>query len=176
MPPVRRPPVRLRSYALAFGLIAVFLILAHGPLLRTPVLLGRDGPVRARVARSFSHRRMDSRFDGPERSSARRDGVSGAVLVDFRLFHRWPRGSRCCSSPPAARWSRFCWESNCRAAPPERPPSRRSRCCAFRRCSSRNRCWRNWTCRRCACRSWLCCSFCRTVFAPPPSPAWFWCW
>ncbi len=36
MPPVRRPPVRLRSYALAFGSIAVLLILAHGPLLQTP--------------------------------------------------------------------------------------------------------------------------------------------
>jgi hypothetical protein len=32
----RRPPVRLRSYALAFGLIALFLILAHGPLLELP--------------------------------------------------------------------------------------------------------------------------------------------
>ena len=36
MPPARRPPVRLRSYILAFGSIAVFLILAHGPLLRLP--------------------------------------------------------------------------------------------------------------------------------------------
>lgn len=36
MKPVRRPPVRLRSYALAFGLIALFLILAHGPLLNLP--------------------------------------------------------------------------------------------------------------------------------------------
>jgi hypothetical protein len=36
MPPVRRPPVRLRSYGLAFGLIAAFLILSHGPLLRLP--------------------------------------------------------------------------------------------------------------------------------------------
>lgn len=36
MPPVRRPPVRLRSYLLTFGLIALFLVLAHGPLLRLP--------------------------------------------------------------------------------------------------------------------------------------------
>src|ERR1700729_1254847 len=36
MAPVPRPPVRLRSYALAFGLIALFLILAHGPLLLLP--------------------------------------------------------------------------------------------------------------------------------------------
>jgi 4-amino-4-deoxy-L-arabinose transferase-like glycosyltransferase len=36
MPPARRPTVRLRSYILAFGSIAVFLILAHGPLLRLP--------------------------------------------------------------------------------------------------------------------------------------------
>src|SRR5580658_5522807 len=36
MKPARRPPVRLRSYALAFGLIALFLILAHGPLLDLP--------------------------------------------------------------------------------------------------------------------------------------------
>src|SRR5579872_3734792 len=36
MHPVRRPPVRLRSYALAFGLIALFLLLAHGPLLDLP--------------------------------------------------------------------------------------------------------------------------------------------
>jgi 4-amino-4-deoxy-L-arabinose transferase-like glycosyltransferase len=36
MPPVRRPPVRLRSYILAFGAIALFLILAHGPLLLLP--------------------------------------------------------------------------------------------------------------------------------------------
>src|ERR1700729_186420 len=36
MAPVPRPPVRLRSYALAFGLIALFLILAHGPLLQLP--------------------------------------------------------------------------------------------------------------------------------------------
>ncbi len=36
MPPVRRPPVRFRSYALAFVLIALFLILAHGPLLDLP--------------------------------------------------------------------------------------------------------------------------------------------
>lgn len=36
MPPIRRPPVRLRSYILAFGLIALFLILAHGPLLLLP--------------------------------------------------------------------------------------------------------------------------------------------
>ncbi|MDP9053322.1 MAG: glycosyltransferase family 39 protein [Acidobacteriota bacterium] len=34
--PVSRPPVRFRSYALVFGLIASFLILAHGPLLRLP--------------------------------------------------------------------------------------------------------------------------------------------
>lgn len=34
--PVLRPPVRLRSYTLAFGLIAAFLILAHGPLLELP--------------------------------------------------------------------------------------------------------------------------------------------
>jgi hypothetical protein len=34
--PVRRPPVRLRSYILAFGLIAFFLILLHGPLLLLP--------------------------------------------------------------------------------------------------------------------------------------------
>ena len=36
MPSVRRPPVRLRSYALAFGLIASFLILTHGSLLGLP--------------------------------------------------------------------------------------------------------------------------------------------
>ena len=36
MPSVRRPPVRLRSYILAFGAIALFLILAHGPLLLLP--------------------------------------------------------------------------------------------------------------------------------------------
>ena len=36
MAPARRPPVRLRSYALAFGLITLFLILAHGPLLELP--------------------------------------------------------------------------------------------------------------------------------------------
>jgi 4-amino-4-deoxy-L-arabinose transferase-like glycosyltransferase len=34
--PVFRPPVRTRSYALAFGLIASFLILLHGPLLELP--------------------------------------------------------------------------------------------------------------------------------------------
>src|ERR1019366_1877102 len=33
---VSRPPVRMRSYALVFGLIAGFLILVHGPLLRLP--------------------------------------------------------------------------------------------------------------------------------------------
>src|ERR1700691_1788263 len=33
---VTRPPVRLRSYALAFGLIAAFLILLHGSLLDLP--------------------------------------------------------------------------------------------------------------------------------------------
>jgi 4-amino-4-deoxy-L-arabinose transferase-like glycosyltransferase len=36
MQAVRRPPVRPRSYALAFGLIAAFLILSHGPLLDLP--------------------------------------------------------------------------------------------------------------------------------------------
>jgi len=36
MPPVRRPPVRFRSYILAFGTIALILILAHGPLLQLP--------------------------------------------------------------------------------------------------------------------------------------------
>jgi 4-amino-4-deoxy-L-arabinose transferase-like glycosyltransferase len=36
MPPVRRPPVRLRSYILAFGLIAFILILLHGSLLNLP--------------------------------------------------------------------------------------------------------------------------------------------
>ena len=36
MPPARRPPVRLRSCILAFGSIAAFLTLAHGPLLRMP--------------------------------------------------------------------------------------------------------------------------------------------
>src|SRR5436309_2545218 len=36
MPPARRPPVRLRSYILAFASIAGFLVLAHGPLLRLP--------------------------------------------------------------------------------------------------------------------------------------------
>lgn len=36
MQPVRRPPVRLRSYLLTFALIAAFLILAHGPLLSLP--------------------------------------------------------------------------------------------------------------------------------------------
>lgn len=36
MTPVRRPPVRLRSYAIVFGLIASFLILAHGSLLVLP--------------------------------------------------------------------------------------------------------------------------------------------
>lgn len=34
--PVRRPPVRFRSYALAFGAIASFLLLAHGTLLDLP--------------------------------------------------------------------------------------------------------------------------------------------
>lgn len=34
--PLRRPPVRVRYYLLAFGLIAAFLILAHGPLLDLP--------------------------------------------------------------------------------------------------------------------------------------------
>ena len=33
---VLRPPVRLRSYLLTWGLIAAFLILAHGPLLELP--------------------------------------------------------------------------------------------------------------------------------------------
>ncbi|HEX4135967.1 MAG TPA: hypothetical protein VHY84_15235 [Bryobacteraceae bacterium] len=36
MPSVRRPPVRFRSYALVFGLIAFALILAHGFLLDLP--------------------------------------------------------------------------------------------------------------------------------------------
>jgi hypothetical protein len=36
MASVRRPPVRLRSYGLGFGLIASFLILAHGSLLKLP--------------------------------------------------------------------------------------------------------------------------------------------
>src|ERR1700684_1443154 len=36
MPSARRPPVRLRSYILTFGAIALFLILAHGPLLLLP--------------------------------------------------------------------------------------------------------------------------------------------
>lgn len=36
MSPARRPPVRLRSYALVFGLIAICLALAHGPLLDLP--------------------------------------------------------------------------------------------------------------------------------------------
>jgi hypothetical protein len=36
MQSVRRPPVRLRSYALTFGLIAAFLVLAHGLLLDLP--------------------------------------------------------------------------------------------------------------------------------------------
>src|SRR5277367_2571973 len=36
MKPVPRPPVRLRSYILAFGLIGLFLILAHGPILQLP--------------------------------------------------------------------------------------------------------------------------------------------
>lgn len=48
MPPVRRqaslrPPVRLRSYALAFGLIACFLILAHGSLLDLPFYWDETG-------------------------------------------------------------------------------------------------------------------------------------
>src|SRR5580658_6869218 len=36
MASVTRPPVRLRSYALAFGLIAAFMILLHGSLLDLP--------------------------------------------------------------------------------------------------------------------------------------------
>jgi 4-amino-4-deoxy-L-arabinose transferase-like glycosyltransferase len=36
MKPAPRPPVRLRSYALAFGLLALFLIIAHGSLLKLP--------------------------------------------------------------------------------------------------------------------------------------------
>lgn len=36
MPTVPRPPVRVASYGLVFGLIAFFLILAHGPLLQLP--------------------------------------------------------------------------------------------------------------------------------------------
>src|SRR5580700_4705880 len=36
MASVTRPPVRRRSYALAFGLIAAFLVLLHGPLLDLP--------------------------------------------------------------------------------------------------------------------------------------------
>jgi 4-amino-4-deoxy-L-arabinose transferase-like glycosyltransferase len=36
MPSVRRPPVRLRSYALVLGLIACFLVLAHASLLDLP--------------------------------------------------------------------------------------------------------------------------------------------
>src|ERR1700689_2844827 len=48
MPTVRRqpfvrPPVRLRSYSLAFGLIAAFLILAHGPLLQLPFYWDETG-------------------------------------------------------------------------------------------------------------------------------------
>ena len=38
-----RPPVRLRSYAIAFAVIAVFLILAHGPLLRLPFFWDEAG-------------------------------------------------------------------------------------------------------------------------------------
>jgi 4-amino-4-deoxy-L-arabinose transferase-like glycosyltransferase len=36
MTPARRPPVRLRSYVLSFGLIALVLLLIHGPLLTLP--------------------------------------------------------------------------------------------------------------------------------------------
>src|ERR1035438_10001472 len=36
MQPARRPSVRLRSYTMAFGLIAFILILAHAPLLELP--------------------------------------------------------------------------------------------------------------------------------------------
>lgn len=36
MQPALRPPVRARSYFLTFGLIALFLVLAHGPLLSLP--------------------------------------------------------------------------------------------------------------------------------------------
>jgi len=43
MPSVRRPPVRLRSYALAFGLIASVLILAHGSLLDLPFYWDEPG-------------------------------------------------------------------------------------------------------------------------------------
>src|SRR5579863_3953571 len=48
MPPVRRqpvlrPPVRLQSYAQAFGLIAAVLILAHGPLLQLPFYWDETG-------------------------------------------------------------------------------------------------------------------------------------
>lgn len=43
MQPVTRPPVRLRSYALAFALIALFLLLAHGPLLQLPFFWDEAG-------------------------------------------------------------------------------------------------------------------------------------
>ena len=38
-----RPPVRLQSYVFAFGILAVFLILAHGPLLRLPFFWDEAG-------------------------------------------------------------------------------------------------------------------------------------
>src|SRR5580658_3177955 len=38
-----RPPVRLQSYALAYAVIAAFLLLAHGPLLRLPFFWDEAG-------------------------------------------------------------------------------------------------------------------------------------
>jgi 4-amino-4-deoxy-L-arabinose transferase-like glycosyltransferase len=43
MPSVPRPPVRLQSYILTFGLIAAFLILLHGPLLDLPFYWDETG-------------------------------------------------------------------------------------------------------------------------------------
>src|ERR1700733_14609462 len=43
MPSVPRPPVRLQSYTLTFGLIAAFLILLHGPLLELPFYWDETG-------------------------------------------------------------------------------------------------------------------------------------
>jgi hypothetical protein len=43
MPSVPRPPVRLQSYVLTFGLIAAFLILLHGPLLELPFYWDETG-------------------------------------------------------------------------------------------------------------------------------------
>jgi len=83
MASVRRPPVRLRSYALAFGLIALFLILAHGPLLELPFYWDEAGQF---IPASLDLFRMGAWIPSSTAPNVHPPGVMAYLAVWWSIF------------------------------------------------------------------------------------------